>query len=376
MRRAWLMMGVAWMAQALLVDPIAFASDARPETTMWYTQPAAKWEEALPVGNGRLGAMVFGGVAEERLQLNEDSLWSGGPQDADNPEALVALPKIRELLFAGNYVEAQRLTDKTQVCKGPGDQPPFGSYSTLGELTLTFEGQNDLGEYRRELRLDDAIARVSYHAGGATHVRETFSSNPRQVLVHRITSDRPGGVSFRATLSRKEHAAVLADGENQLVMTGQLRVKGDEPGMRFAARLRAIAEGGDVKAANGGIDVRGANAVTLLLTAGTNYRDEHFEQTTADQLAASAKVSYDDLRREHVSDHRKLFGRVRLDLGRNSVSDLPTDQRLVATADGQDDPALIALYFNLGRYLLIGSSRPGDMAANLQGVWAAGLTNP
>src|SRR5687768_4024958 len=179
MRRAWLMMGVAWMAQALVVDPIAFASDARPETTMWYTQPAAKWEEALPVGNGRLGAMVFGGVAEERLQLNEDSLWSGGPEDADNPEALKALPEIRRLLFARQFVEAQQLTDRTQIRKESA-RGAFGSYSTLGELRVTFDGHGSPAEYRRELLLDDGVTRVTYRIGDANHIRETFASFPDQ----------------------------------------------------------------------------------------------------------------------------------------------------------------------------------------------------
>src|SRR5687768_11427957 len=183
MRRAWLMMGVAWMAQALLVDPIAFASDARPETTMWYTQPAAKWEEALPVGNGRLGAMVFGGVREERLQLNEDSLWSGGPQDSDNPDALAALQKIRELLFAGEFAKAQALADRTLICRS---NTSFGSYSTLGDLKLTFEGHDvDPADYLRELRLDEGVVRVSYRVGDVTYTRETFASHPEQAVVTR-----------------------------------------------------------------------------------------------------------------------------------------------------------------------------------------------
>src|SRR5687768_11370127 len=210
MRRAWLMMGVAWMAQALVVDPIAFASDARPETTMWYTQPAAKWEEALPVGNGRLGAMVFGGAGEERLQLNEDSLWSGGPQDADNPAALGALPEVRRLLFDGRYVEGEALAEKLMVCKGPGPgrskaaRLAFGWYQTLGDLRVQLDHGEQVKEYRRSLDLRTAVAQVRYRAGEATIVREVLASHPHQAIVLRLQSDRPGQLAFNVSLDRPE----------------------------------------------------------------------------------------------------------------------------------------------------------------------------
>ena len=178
---------------------------AEPRNTLWYRQPAQKWTEALPVGNGRLGGMVFGGVGEERIQLNEDSLWSGGPQDGDNPDALRWLPEIRRLLFAGEYAKAQELTYQKLVCKGPGSSAgakgSFGSYETLGDLKLTFDHGPAATNYRRELNLDDAIASVTYKVGEATYRREVFSSFPDQLLIVRITCDQPTSVGFRLITS-------------------------------------------------------------------------------------------------------------------------------------------------------------------------------
>ena len=362
-------------ANAAMID----SRETTPETVLWYRQPAGKWEEALPVGNGRLGAMVFGTVASERLQLNEDSLWLGAPQDADNPAALEALAKIRELLFAGKYADAQRLTDRTQVCQGRGDKEAFGSYSTLGELTIDFDGHGDQqpSGYRRELRLDEAIARTSYRLEkGEGFERQTFASAPDQVLVTRITADRKGSLSLSVRLSRQENATITTEGQDRLLMSGQLLSREYEGGMKYACRLRVITEGGTVSARDGAISVEGAAAATILVAAATDYRDKAFDQTCRSQLDAAAAKPFDELRRRHIEDHQKLFSRVKLDVGRTQASQLPTDERLAKLAQGQSDPALVALYFQLGRYLLIGSSRPGDLAANLQGIWAQGITNP
>jgi alpha-L-fucosidase 2 len=348
------------------------------ELALWYRQPARQWVEALPVGNGRLGAMVFGGVAEERLQLNEDSLWLGWPDDTDNPAAREALPKIRELLFAGKYGEAERLTNRTQICK-PGQPGSFGSYTTLGDLRLVFDGhvpKQPVADYRRELSLDDAIARVSYTIGDAHFERESFASAPDQVLVSRLTCSQPGQLAFRITLSRPEIGEVAAT-DDGLVLSGQFYRGDRQEGMRFIARLRVLADGGTVAADGKTIEVRGADAVTLLVAAGTDFGNDAFDQPTADQLAAAAARPYAELRQRHLYDYRPLFRRVRIDLGTNQdAAALATDERLVRVAEGGDDPGLVALYFQLGRYLLISSSRPGDMAANLQGIWAEGVWNP
>jgi alpha-L-fucosidase 2 len=363
------------MVVVVTLSPVA-AAEGPPETTLWYRAPAARWEQALPVGNGRLGAMVFGGVAEERLQLNEDSLWSGGPEDADNPEALRALLEIRRLLFARQFVEAQRLTDRTQIRKD-STRGAFGSYSTLGDLRITFDGHGSPIDYRRELLLDNGFARATYRVGDATYTRETFASFPDQVLISHVACDRPGRLNLRSSLWRQEHVDVKAEGQDELVMSGQLDNRdGDRSGMKFVARLRVVADGGAVRTDDRSVHVTGANAVTFCLTAATNYRDASYEKTSAEQLRTASSKSIEELRDRHLADHRPLMTRVRLDLGRSEHSPLPTDERLVKFADGGEDPALFALYFNLGRYLLIGSSRSGDMAANLQGIWAEGLSNP
>lgn len=366
-------LGYGWWCVAALM--CARCADAG-ELELWYRQPASQWVEALPVGNGRLGAMVFGGTAKERLQLNEDSLWLGWPDDRDNPEALPALQKIRELLFAGKHEEAQELTNRTQICL-PGEKGSFGSYTTLGDLTIEFPGHEAGTEYQRSLSLDNAIARVSYRVGDATFERETFASYPDQVLVSRITSDTPGELNMTVRMSRSEAAKTVASGENGLVMSGQFPAGAGKEGMKFVARLVVLADGGTVKAAGDAIEVRDADAVTLLVAAGTDFHAGDFEAKTNDQLKAAAAKSFEELRRRHVDDYRPLFSRVSVDLGGSEeVAALPTDERLVRMAGGADDPGLVALYFQLGRYLLIASSRPGDMAANLQGIWAEGIWNP
>ena len=361
---------IVFAASCLAAATIASAADLQ----LWYKQPAREWVEALPVGNGRLGAMVFGGTATERLQLNEDSLWLGWPDANDNPAALAALPKIRELLFAGKYAEAQKLTNHTQICL-PGENGSFGSYTTLGDLTFDFPGHESATDYRRKLALDDAIARVSYRVGDTHFVRETFASYPDQVLVSRIASDQPGSVTFTVKLKRPEAAQTVAT-KDGLVMSGQLYHADKQTGMKFMARLQVVADGGEVQVDGETVSVRGANSATLLLAAGTDFRDAAFESTTAKQLAAAAAKSFVELQKRHTDDFRALFSRVSIDLGPENVTPMSTDERLVWMAEGHDDPALVALYFQLGRYLLISSSRPGDMAANLQGIWADGITNP
>lgn len=383
--RATLLLLVVWH----LPGP-ALAGAPDGELTLWYRQAARNWNEALPVGNGRLGAMIFGGATSERLQLNEDSLWSGAPEDADNPEALVALPEIRQLLFAGRYAEAQRIANQKLICKGAGSghgrgaRVPFGTYQTLGDLRLEFEGDTHaVASYHRELDLATATARVSYALGGVKFAREIFSSFPDQVVVIRLTASQRGALSLRASLSRPEAVGLSAVGTDELLMAGQLWNGQAETGMRYAARLKAICEGGQVTAHSGALRVTGANAVTLLLVAATDYqmqlpdwRQGDPETKTAGQLAAAAKRSFQKLRAAHVADHQRLFHRVSLDLGGWDAAQRPTDERLMSLAKGGTDPALIALYYQFGRYLLISSSRSGDMPANLQGLWADGINTP
>jgi alpha-L-fucosidase 2 len=363
------------------------AGDAQPgPRVLWYRQPAAKWVEALPVGNGRLGAMVFGAADQERLQLNEVSLWSGGPRpDADRPEAYKALPEIRKLLADGKYAEAASVTNKYMTNQGGGfDGAYSGSYTSLGDLKLDFgTGKQPAADYRRSLDLDTAVAAVRYKVGDVTYTREIFSSAPDQALVVRLEADKPGQLNFSAALSTPQDAKAEPAGADTLVMRG--KVKNGE--MKFDARLRAVVEGGKVTAAADGLRIEGANAATLLLVAGTNHR-LHYPDYKGDEpgprceklLAAAAKKPYAALREAHVADHQKFFRRVALDLTNPlssfGASVLPTDERLARIRGGGDDPDLVALYFQFGRYLLISSSRPGSLPANLQGIWGDGLTMP
>jgi alpha-L-fucosidase 2 len=369
--------------------------EALAESKLWYRQPATMtertpkdgwsnsrgWVEALPVGNGRLGAMIYGGVEAERLQLNEESVWSGQPQDADNPDALQHLAEIRRRLFAGRYADGQKLTFDKLACRGPGTcggaaaKCDFGCYQTLGDLDLRLEGLGSapVMDYRRELDLETAVAGVRYVKGGVTYQREVFSSAADEVLVVRLTADQPGKISFEADLSRSEATETRVEGAGELVMRGRLY---DGKGVRLVARLRALNEGGELRVEGHRLRVRGANAVTLLLVAATDYRGRDAEGLVVRQLESAARKGYAGLRAAHVADYRKLYDRVRLDLGTTAADAKPTDDRLDAFAAGGDDPGLAALYFQFGRYLLISSSRPGDLAANLQGIWAEGIQTP
>ena len=366
----------------------ARASD-EASTKLWYDRPAGVWHEAAPVGNGRLGAMVFGGPTEERLQLNEDTLWSGGPHDYTNGEALKALPEARRLVFAGKGKQAERLYDE----KMHGRPRKCQAYQPLGDLKLRFAGHEAAKGYRRELDLATAVASVRYRVGDATFTREVFASHPDQVIVVRVSCDKPGRVSFDAALTSPQPGAkTVGVGDDRLRLIGQLGLRKlpdgvsgarswtaewEGEGLRFEGRLAARAEGGRVLVKDGVLQVRDADAATLLLAAATsfvNYRDITADPAARAKrcLAAAGDKPYSKLRAAHVADHSRLFGRVRLDLGRSAAAKLPTDQRLKAY-DPARDPALAALVFQYGRYLLIASSRPGSQAANLQGIWCKDL---
>jgi len=499
-------------------------------TLMWYETPATHFSQSLPLGNGRLGAMVFGGVSEERLVLNEDSLWSGSPSDSDRADAHQRLPEIRKLLLEGRNIEAQELVHASFTCRGAGSghgsgaSVPFGCYQTLGSLRIRFSsgvgpaelrdwraatvtpdgiaaavapglddggwdalslrdgeavagdgsiavgqwrvfrcrvmlsgeqiaqgltvlqlgplddtctvyvngsevGETPSGEwnvghrfdaagkllvgenliaiaatniggagsmagrvtlqqaetvegYRRELDLTEAVANVSYSRDGVWFTREYLVSAPDQVIVVHLAADRPGMLSFEATLDRPERATVEAvDGE--LCMSGQLENGVDGKGMRYAARLRAVATGGSVEASAGALRVRDADEVLLLVSAATDYhgfagRNSDDPLTaSADDLKRATEKCWDELRAAHVGEYRSYADRSQLHLGGDATAaDLPTNRRLVALAEGVEDPALTALYYHFGRYLLISSSRPDDLPANLQGVWAEEVQTP
>ena len=374
---------------ALLTSARAASSDSSG-LVLWYDKSARQWIEALPIGNGRLGCMVFGGVDAERLQLNEVSLWSGSPQDSDNPDALAALPEIRRLLFEGKYEQAKALSAKKLICKGVGTRgaasanDPFGCFQTLGDLLLKFDVSGPISDYRRTLDLETAVAAVSYRLGDATFKREVFSNAPDQVLVVRMTCDKPGKIGFAASLTRPERFTTAAAGSDGLVMSGQLNdgLNGAN-GMKYIARVKAVADGGTVNTDGNSLRVKEADSVTLLLTAGTDYkpnppyRGNPHETVTADQLAAATAKPYEALRQSHVADYQKLFGRASLDLGGHEARLMPTDKRLARMAkDKTPDPDLEAMLFQFGRYLAISGSRPGNLLSSLQGIWADQIQTP
>ncbi|HJX65014.1 MAG TPA: glycoside hydrolase family 95 protein [Polyangia bacterium] len=350
-----------------------FAGDASAPNqplTLWYRRPAVEWEQALPVGNGRLGAMVFGGIVQEHLTLNEDTLWSGGPYDPTNPEALAALPQVRALIFAGKYREAHKLVEAKMMAR-PLWQ---AAYQPVGSLLLTFPDVAAVAHYRRDLDLDTAIARVSYRANGVQFVREVFASPVDQVIVVRLTADKPGQIAFSARLTAPQTATSTTTADGTLLLSGHNGKSPAGPGkLKFEARVRVAAVGGKTTVEKDVITVAGADSATLLVAMATSYKS--FRDVSGDpeaqskrQLAAAGAKPYADLRAAHIAEHQRLFRRVSLDLGISKAAQLPTDERLLAFAKG-GDPQLAALYFQFGRYLLISSSRPGGQPANLQGLW-------
>ncbi len=346
------------------------------ETVLWYEQPAAKWEEALPVGSGRLGAMVFGGVAEERIQFNEDTLWAGKPHNYVRAGSAAAVPEVRRLLREGKVEEAGEVV-RARMLSDPVRQKP---YQPFGDLRLTMpSAAGDTSHYRRELDLDAGVATTTWVADGVRYTREVFASYPDRCLVVRLEADRPGAVSVTVGLDTPHRDASAGVVDQAVRLRG--RVQAD--GLAFEARARIRNEGGAVVTRGDRLEVTGADAVTIVLVAETSFVS--WEDISGDPaarcaaaLAAVAERDAAALRARHQADHRALFRRVSLSLPDTAASARPTDQRVKAvraakTIDG--DPALGALEFNYGRYLMIASSRPDTQPANLQGVWNE-LTNP
>ena len=356
------------MSFCLLAPPLLAGGQ---ESRLWYRQPAplSNWEEALPVGNGRLGAMVFGGVQEERLQLNEESVWSGTRHNPDRVGAFRSFPGIRKLLFEGKHKAAEDLVQKEVL-----GERPLGAYQSLGDLLVKFGGQETFTQYRRELDLDSAIARTTYNCGDARFSREVFVSVPADVIVVRFECDKPGRLSLSARLTREEAAQARSMGRGGLVLAGQADLGKPTAGTKFTGRVEAVAEGGVVSSVNGELKVEKADVVTLYINAATDYRPGDYEAVCEKRLKAAMARPYSTLRAEHVAEHQRLFRRVALDLG--AAPELPTDDRLRRVQAGEHDPALVALHFQYGRYLLISSSRPGTLPATLQGIWNDRIAPP
>ncbi len=373
------LLGLCFLAASrLAAQPATPAAD---HLTLWYRQPATTWNQALPVGNGRLGAMVFGRVAHERIQLNEETLWSGGPYDPVVPGAARSLPEIRRLLFAGDIAKAHDLFGRTMMGK-PYEQM---KYQSLGDLDLVFPGQDSVTDYRRELDLDQATVRVRYTWRGIRFLREIFASAVDQVIVIRLSADRPGAISFAAELRGTRNDAHSNYGTDYFFMDGVppdgLRLRGKSTDylgvagkLTYEAGLVARTSGGTRAVDYRTLRVTGADTAELVLAAATsfvNYRDVSGDPATfvARTLAAAATRSLAAIQADHLREYRGWFRRVALTLGPATDRDsMPTDRRLAAFATTAD-PDLAALSYQFGRYLLISSSRPGTEAANLQGIW-------
>ena len=338
---------------------------------IWFNQPASTWNDALPVGNGRLGAMIFGTIEYERIELNEGTVWTGEPRWDANPDALKNLPKVRQLLFDGKYKEAEALAQKGIMGQKPGK--PAASYQALGDIYLNFGPQRGISNYHRELDIEKAISSVSYTANQVNYLREVFSSAPDQALVIRLTADKPGALSFTTRLSRSGSKAIILASGNEITMNEHV---GDGVGVIMSARLQLINDGGTINSSGDSIRVEKANSITIFLTAATNYFGADPKETTTKQMAKVADQSYNELKKTHIADYQSLFKRVSLDLGESDGNYFTTDARIAAMQNGYIDTDLIELYYQFGRYLLISSSRPGGLPANLQGIWADGMRPP
>ena len=348
------------------------------EQLLWYDQPASKWEEALPIGNGRLGAMIFGHPFQECIQVNEESLWSGAPINSNNPKAIQNLDKIRELILNHQYQAAKKLAAETMV----GTPPCVRSYQTLGNILLDYSIQ-DTTQYSRSLNLNRGICTTQFLSQGVGYKQEVFASAVDNVIVTRLSSSQAEGLSVLIRLTREKDIQLSVQ-DNEIILEGQVIDEDDPqsgPGgkhMKFAAKLRILHEGGNLIAKDGGIYIEKAKQATLLFTAATDYQLSQLNFDRSIQplnicnqiLEKACQQSYDALLARHIEDHTSVFNRVSLDLGENAQASLPTNRRLEAVKAGAEDPDLIALYFQYGRYLLMNSSRtPGVLPANLQGIW-------
>jgi alpha-L-fucosidase 2 len=359
----------------------ADAPSAPSALTLWYQQPARQWVEALPVGTGRLGAMVFGGTQLERLQLNEDTLYAGGPYDPDSPEAHTALPEVRRLIAQGQYAEAEALANEKLM----GRPLKQMAYQPIGDLLLNFPGIDSSGidatsEYRRELDLDQAVARTHFVCEGVRHVREVFASAVDQVIVVRLSAEARGKINVDLSLTSPQKSSVSVASPDVLTLSGVARgMWGIEGVLKFQTRVKVIVNGdpgaaqGHLSASADRLRVRGADEAVLIIAAATSFR--RYDDIGADpdalasgQIATAAHKPFARLLADHVAEHHRLFRRVSIDLGNSDAASLPTDERVRQSAQ-LDDPALAALYYQYGRYLLICSSRPGSQPANLQGIW-------
>lgn len=404
MKTLRLISSLAWALAIFSLENSSRAAEraGMAENLLWFDQPAAYFTESCPIANGRLAAMVFGGTADERIVLNESSLWSGSAQaDFRPPDVYKELPEIQRLMLAGKVEEAEkRLTEKfltlperaepvvvpANHAPGTGSVTFFGCYQILANLWLNFDLPDRIGitDYRRELDLSTSLARVSFKSGGVTFTREAVASVPDDIIVIRLMADQAGKISFRARLDRPERAATVADGQDGLLLSGQMQNGVDGHGNLFSARVRAVSKGGFTYTKDATLFVRGADEVLLYVTGLTSART--FAGRRADDPAKATKAEIDRAKSkpyaalvaDQTNDHARYYDRMSFQLGGGdaAVQRKSTPQRIQAYARGANDPALVPLFFNFGRYALITTSRPGGLPPNLQGLWAEEIQTP
>lgn len=369
------------IAALLFLMSIYHAVYAQKDLKLWYNQPSKSWTDALPLGNGRLGAMVYGIPQSDTIQVNEDTFWSGSPYQNINPNAKIKLKEIQQLIDQGNYIEAQKLSldniiaDRKITSHGQ-------VYQSIGNLVLSFPGHENYTKYYRELDLNTAIATTRYDVNGVEYRRETFTSLVDQLIVIRLTASKAGSLSFKTSFvgplkkNMVQVASVVPEsGSNVMVITGKCAREKEEniPNLlNFNGQIKVVKEGGSLAATNNSIGVSNANTVTIYLSIATNfvnYKDisGNAEQKAKNHLTKFSK-SYENAKLDHIAAYQKQFQRVELNLGQNEQIKKPTDQR-ISEFSTTNDPALAAMYFQFGRYLLISSSQPGTQPANLQGIW-------
>jgi len=362
----------------LLVNTWAFSQE-KQGLKLWYNQASGtKWENALPIGNGRLGAMVYGNVDKETIQLNEHTVWSGSPNRNDNPASLDSLAEIRKLIFEGKHKEAERLANRVIITKKSHGQ----MFQPVGSLHLSFVGHENYSNYYRELDIEKAVAKISYTVDGVTYTREALASFPDRVIVLRLTASKAGSLSFSANYSSPQRKKVFATTPTKdLTISGTTSDHDGVKGMvEFKGITRIKLDGGSLSSNDTSLTVKGANSATLFISIATNFNnykdvsgDE--EKRAADYLNKAYPKTYAVILAGHIAAYQKYFKRVKLDLGTTPAANLPTDERLKKFSN-TNDPHMVSLYYQFGRYLLISSSQPGGQPANLQGIWNNRLNPP
>lgn len=361
-----------------LLFSITASAQERP-LQLWFDKPAAQWEETLPLGNGRLGMTPDGGVAKEKVVLNDITMWSGSPQDANNYEAYKQLPQIRSLLSAGKNDEAQKLIDKSFICLGPGSGgPQWGCFQMLADLNITYNygAEGSHSEYRRWLSIDSAIATTAFTLNGVRYTREYFTSFGDDVDLIRIKASKKGAISFAVGISRPERGESSISGQ-ALQLAGQLNNGTDGKGMQYLTEVRVLNTGGKQTVRSKELVIEGADEALILVSTASDFRNTNYRSLVTKNMNAALKKSYAMQKQTHVTNFRKLFGRVAVDLGTGPAESLTTDKRLAAYyKQPEEDKSLPVLFLQFGRYLSISSTRVGLLPPNLQGLWANQVNTP